>query len=248
MKQLVQFWLTTQCKLIPGAQRALVLLGTPGKGPYKVFAGWPEGFSRETSLLSVANKSLAEKKYVIEGRKKTVSATGEPLDHLACPLFSGNEIQGVVAVEISSHPEKQQQKVIKQLGDGAVWLAAMMQHQEMCGKSQLVSVVELIALCLEHPKFQQAVTEVVSELATRYSCEQVSAGFLYGRNIKVTAISNSAQINPRSPLVASIADALQEAVDRSAQNSFNNLVFPRRRRPYSITSCPPVLWYRVLSW
>jgi len=214
MKQLVQFWLSTQCMLISGSRKAIVLLGTAGKGPYTLFAEFPGESRTDTTLLNIAQAALARKRSVIESRKRVAPSTGEPLDQVAWPLFSEGKLQGVVAVEMSSHPEKQQQEIIRQLQDGAVWLTAMMEHQEMCGKSQLISVVELVALCLEHQYFQQAVTDVVSDMALRYSCEQVTAGFLYGRNVKVTAISNSAQINERTPLVAHLADALQEAVDQ----------------------------------
>ncbi len=214
MKQLVQFWLDTQCKIISGSRKGIALIGPPGKGPYKSAAVWPDGTATEARLLSIANTVLTRKECVTKPRTRTVKSTGEPLDHIACPLFVEGELQGVVCIETASLPEKQQLKIVQQLQDGAVWLEAMMRHQEMCGESRLLTVVELISLCLEHQHFKQAVTEVVSDLATRYSCEQVSAGFMDGRNVKLIAISNSAHVNHRTPLVAHITDALQEAVDQ----------------------------------
>lgn len=214
MKRFVHLWLSAQCKCIPGVRKAVVLLGHDGKGPYRLGASWPEGSGNAPSLFSIANTALSQKKSVILARKKMIKATGAPLDEIACPLILDGVLLGVVAVEVASRQDVQQQEVVRSMMEGVNWLDAMALQQESGGRKQVLTVVELIAHCLKFSDFQQAATEVATDLATRFSCEHVYIGFLRGQDVKIAAISNCGQINYRSALLVDTADALQEAIDQ----------------------------------
>ena len=81
-------------------------------------------------------------------------------------------------------------------------------------KQQLVNLVDLVAVGLEHEQFRVAATEVANELAERLSCQRVSLGFLRYHQVRVEALSHNSRIDQQSNMIRAIRDAMGESLDQ----------------------------------
>jgi RND family efflux transporter MFP subunit len=222
MKNVLQTWLTDQCRRLAGSTRALLMSGPPGVGPYEQVLSWPDKGGDHSVLSSIAQVALRSQKAVIKTRSNTIENTGESLDALACPLHINGRLLGVVAIEISHRSQPMLRATVRQVLAGAKWLETMLQLQGSTTSSQLVNLVDLVAVGLEHEQFKVAATEVANELAERFSCQRVSLGFLRYKRIWVEAISHSTRINQQSNGMRSIKDAMEECLDQAG-----TIVYPQ---------------------
>ena len=211
MDTVAQSWLSQQCKIIHGVTRGVVMLGVPDKGSFAPVACWPDNKMNSPELLAAAREASEKRSMVVHKAK-----TGSDFDAIACPLLNRDELIGIFAVELSSRPEALQGRVVELLKWGVTWLEMLIEQESRRNQKPLVTVLELVALCLEHRHFQAAATAVVSELATRLSCNRVSAGFLHGHRMHVQALSNSAQFDGKTNLARNLASAMEEAVDQDS--------------------------------
>jgi len=135
------------------------------------------------------------------------------------PLLIDRQICGVVAIEIEPLPESRLLGVMRQLQWGLAWLEVMLRRGSrqlsLAPRDRLVTVLQLVASCVEHPRFQDAATAVVTELSSRLGCERVSVGFLHGRHMRVHAVSHSAEFGKHSNLIRAIGAAMDEALDQA---------------------------------
>ena len=211
MDTVAQSWLSQQCKIIHGVTRGVVMLGVPDKGSFAPVACWPDNKMNSPELLAAAREASEKRSMVVHKAK-----TGSDFDAIACPLLNHGELVGIFAVELSSQPEQLQGRVLELLKWGVTWLEMLFEQESRKNQKPLVTVLELVALCLEHNHFQAAATAVVSELATRLSCNRVSVGFLHGQRMHVQALSNSAQFDGKTNLARNLASAMEEAVDQDS--------------------------------
>ena len=214
MEKVLQTWLSHQCRMLSGSIHAVLLTGPPDEGPYDRTLHWPAERRDHSVLSRVAQAALRKKQTVIKTRNNEVEGTGEPLDALACPLFLGGRLFGVVAIEMTTRSQPLQQATVQQIQTGAKWLESMIQLQGSTAKEQLVNLVDLVAAGLENEQFRIAATEVTNELAERFACRRVSLGFLQFNRIKVLALSRNRQIEPQSHKIRAIRDAMSEALDQ----------------------------------
>jgi hypothetical protein len=93
-------------------------------------------------------------------------------------------------------------------------------HQEVARvgetRDKLQSVLEVVATAAAHDRFVAAATALATDLATRLACDRVSIGFERGGQIKIDAVSHSAQFKERTNLMRAVAAAMDEAVDQNA--------------------------------
>ena len=222
MKKVLQTWLSDQCRRLSGSTRALLLSGPPGKGPYDLVLSWPDNRNDHSGLSSIAQAALRSQKAVIITRNNKIESTGEPLNALACPLRLNGELFGVVAIEMTHRSRPMRQATVRQVQTGARWLETMIQLQGSTANDQLVNLVDLVAVGLEHDQFKVAATEVANELAERIGCHRVSLGFLRYRRIRVVAMSHSTRIDQQSNRMRSIRDAMGECLDQAS-----TIVYPQ---------------------
>jgi hypothetical protein len=83
-------------------------------------------------------------------------------------------------------------------------------------RDRLQSVLEVVASAAAHDRYAGAATALVTDLATRLNCDRVSIGFVQGGQIKIEAVSHSAQFKERTNLLRAVAAAMDEAVDQNA--------------------------------
>nr|WP_320010292.1 biotin/lipoyl-binding protein [uncultured Desulfobulbus sp.] len=211
-------WLAQQCRMIPGAVQAVLLTATADEGAFDTaLYYWPDQISEHSQLAPLAQAAAENRKSVLKPRNSTRQQTDEPLDGIACPLYADGRMIGVVAMEIMHRAELMQRAAVQQIQAGAQWLEILLRLGGEEAREQLLNLVDLMAAALEQERFQIAATELATLLAQRLSCSQVSLGFLHHNKVRVTALSNTQQLDPHTSLVTAIRDAMGEALDQGAR-------------------------------
>lgn len=210
----IQAWLALQCRLVPGCTRGVVVLGEPDEGPFAPAAFWPDEASVTPELSAIAELALSERRGVAQG------AEDEPADEsmVAVPFLIDGRLYGVVTVEVSGRTAAQLRSIMRQLQWGAAWIEILLRRQsaeyERNHLDRTTTALDLIAGALEHERFKAACNTVVTELATRLDCNQVSIGFVKRGRASVTALSHSAQFGRRMNLIRAVERAMDEAIDQ----------------------------------
>jgi RND family efflux transporter MFP subunit len=217
---LAQSWLDQQCKLIHGVTGGVLMLGVPENGSFSPVACWPQGSTTSPSLLAIANMAMEKKQGVVSSTPD--NSTGHPhqLDTIGYPLVIKDQLIGIVALEIDNLPEASRRSVTQLLKLGTVWLEMLIDQHTTTDKQNLITVLEMVALSLEHKHYQAAVTALATELAMRMDCNRASIGFLDGERIQLQAMSHSARIDTRTNLARDIAAAMEEAIDQDRAIAF----------------------------
>lgn len=224
MEPILQTWLEQQCKMIPGARRAVLLTGSADEGPYHSACHWPKAEADVSSLQRVIQAALRSKQAVLKARSHTVEQTSEPLDALACPLVWQGELHGVVAIELTSRAQPLQKAAVQQVQNGVIWLESMIRLHRAQSSEQLIHMIELLGASLGHERFNAALGQVAAELAKRFDCTRVSIGFQRLNSVRVEAISHTKRIDASTNLVKALRDAMVEAIDQG-----QTIVYPPRQ-------------------
>jgi biotin carboxyl carrier protein len=136
------------------------------------------------------------------------------------PIEAVGVLHGVVVLDVAQRPDADLQAALRQLHWGAAGLELMLCQQEVARlgetRDRLQTVLEVIASAAAHERYVAAATALVTDLATRLRCDRVSLGFVQGGQIKIDAVSHSAQFKERTNLLRAVAAAMDEAVDQNA--------------------------------
>jgi multidrug resistance efflux pump len=238
MQALLQNWLPPLCQILDGVTHATVWTGPPGEGHFDQITHWPDKGRGTAAITRVARASLRSRKPVVKTRHTEGENTGEPRDTLACPIFLGDQLAGVVGVELTHRSQTLQRQALEQLQTGVMWLGAMLRLRRSAATDQLANLVDLVAAGLENDRFKVAVTEVANELTTRFGCHRVSIGFRRLGSLQVAAISHSTQVHRRTHLTRAIRDAMTEAMDQG-----ETIVYP----PLSDNELQVTLFHKQLA-
>lgn len=221
-------WLDIQSRLLDGVIRSVVILRSPQSAAYAPVAVWPEGIEGNPRLAAVVERALSQRSVAVDGQHR--SDRHEPL-FVAHPLLVDEELLGAVGLELSGRSEGAVRALVQQLGWGLGWLETLAFRKNFTSKARLVTVLETVATCLRHERFQAAATAVATDLATLFGCERVSIGFVKGRQIQALALSHSASFSHKSNLIRSIEAVMDEAADQLA----TVLYPPRKGGPFQVT-------------
>ena len=210
--QLAQYWLFTLCRLIDGVAGGAVFAHGAGGEDLAAIAQWPDPDAVGPQFAMLAEACLNE------DRSRLVQERGESggqlFDLLACPLAPAGSESAAVVLRLSSRVPSRQQAALRRVEDAAAWFAALDTQRSTAGRDQLVTIVELVASCLEHDHLRDAAGEVASELAARLDCDRVSIGFAHRRGARVEAVSHSATFDRRASLYRDIGAAMDEAMEQ----------------------------------
>ncbi len=220
MDQVTHTWLHTLCNLIPGVTRAVVFLKTAEKNQYGLAAMWPEQLVEYDDLSAAAKDTVTGNKTLLKSNAVAGKETGEPQDIIGCPIYVDQQLFGAVVLELYNRVAVKQQLAIQQISAASYWYEAILKQHSSTEKTQLVTIVELVASCLEHEKFQEAATDVVTDLTKRISADRISIGFLDGNSVRVEAVSHSAGFDDKSNLFGDIVEAMHEAIDQNSSISY----------------------------
>lgn len=212
-------WLELQCRLIGGVRAAVVRFGPDEDGAFGALCFWPEGSRGNPALTAVAESSLEQRRGAVRQRPRAQEQVR--LDALAYPLMVGDDLRGVVAIEVAHLSDARLRLVMRLLQWGSAWWHARL----VPAKAQtpgLPTVLELLATGLQEPRFIGAATALVTELASELHCDRVAFGGRRGRHTRVRALSHTAQFNKKSELIRALGTAMDEAIDQQEV-----LVLPR---------------------
>lgn len=216
LETFAESWLSLQCQMITGVVRGVVALGAADTGPFKTAACWPAKSDQPGHLLATAQTALAKRCSVLHKQPAVPENNSTTHQHVACPLLIDGCLRGVVALEIESRPEPQQQTALQLLQWGAACLTILIRQEALATNDRLVTALNLITTSFNYPRFQAAATAVATELATHLACERVSFGFLKGKRIRLAAVSHSARFDRKTNRIQAIETAMTEALDQDS--------------------------------
>ncbi len=212
----IQAWLALQCRLIPGVGAGVAVLAKTAGGPFAPAAYWPDRESCSPTLAEAAEIALAEHRGVVQGDDGSGGST--QACSVAYPLKTGDELWGVVAIEVQGRSSGQLRAILRQLQWGASWVEVMLLRQRSRSTQGLLdrasSALDIVATALSDERFLPACSATVTELAMRLDCDQVSVGFRQRGHAAVVAVSHSAQFGRRMNLIRDIGGAMDEAIDQ----------------------------------
>jgi len=231
MKKTLYAWLRNIGETVAGSTRAVIVTGPQAPESAKHPLHWPKNATDLDALIRMARSALLQKQTVLQFRHNVVATTGEPLDALACPLLLDGQVFGAVAMELTHRSQQLLETTAHHLQNESRWLETLIRLTDSTARQQLLQLVQLVAMALEHQHFKVAATGVANDLADRLDCRRVSLGFVHANRIRVEALSHCSRIDPRSSLVRAIQDAMTEALDQCA-----TVVYPRNDvNPVQIT-------------
>jgi RND family efflux transporter MFP subunit len=201
---------------------AIVLLGTPERGPFTPAAVWPYPEFSVKHLTGAAERALKERRGLLLKGNSPPSSENIALEshHVAYPIEVSGKIHGVVVLEIYSRPLDEVQALMRQLHWGVAWLEVMLRRTEaqkaVDANERLQKVLDLLVSVVEQERFQPAAMALVTQMATKLECDRVSLGFGDRKKLRVKALSHSAEFGKQMNLVRAIGSAMDEAVDQQA--------------------------------
>jgi RND family efflux transporter MFP subunit len=210
-------WLALQCRVIGGAVRGIVVLGEPDVGPFAPAAFWPGKDSHSPELAAIAERAMAERRAAVSAQ---VAETGEsPVAHVAHPLILDNRLLGVVAISVDASVTNPRD-VLRHLQWGEGWIE-LLWRREQAGddaeqRERTNIAFDMLAAVLEQQRFAAACKAVVTELAVRLDCDQVSIGFVDDGRAAVAEVSHASGFGDRMNLIRDIGAAMDEAIDQEA--------------------------------
>ena len=228
-------WLALQCQMIHGVSGGLVVLGSPDRGPFKPVATWPPRQSMK-HLTAAAERALVGRRGLLHKREANGhDAPTEERYDVAYPIEIEGHVHGAVVLDVDPRPERELQRVLRQLHWGTAWLEVVFRRDEAAGSAtaggRLQAVLDLVASAVAHPRFYEAATALVTGLATRLACDRVSLGFVRRGQAQIIAMSHSADFKSQMNLVRAIRATMDEALDQQS-----TILYPEDpQRPTAIT-------------
>ncbi|MBN2326498.1 MAG: HlyD family efflux transporter periplasmic adaptor subunit [Candidatus Omnitrophica bacterium] len=220
-------WLHLQCRTIHEVCMGVVVVKSSEQSMYEPVAFWPQRMPECKNLTRVTENVLKERKgVVVKSAHEQESNAADSRYQIAYPIQVSERLHGVAALEITSRPQSEIVIAMRQLQWGMAWLKYQLIRQETrqteSDQSSLASAFNLTAAVLLESTIQAAAMTFATQLAAQIHCDRVSVGFLKGRQIKVLALSHSAQFGKQMNLIRSIGAAMDECHDQKAI-----LLFPR---------------------
>jgi RND family efflux transporter MFP subunit len=218
-EEFARAWLAIQCVIIANVRRAVVVLGEHDQGPFAPAAQWPDDSAHAADFAQVTEMALQERRGVVQGLDDDTSS-GPQRCQIAYPFMVAGKMCGAVAIEVPVQARPRLRSLMRQLQWGAGWIEVLLRREEIRierGQVERTAVAfDLVAIALEARDFRTACSAVVTELAARLDCDQVSLGFVRRRRAEVVALSHAATFGRRMNLVRDIASAMDEAIDQQA--------------------------------
>jgi multidrug resistance efflux pump len=220
----VRAWLALLCRMLPGAERAVLVLRQDGT--LAPTARWPEGDPGSAQLSHVAELALTERRGVVSrarGRGGRVDDSRPA--HLGFPLLIDGEEQGVIAVECEGVTDASLRDAMRQLQWGASWIELRQRRVRSAGDAarlrQGYAALEVAATALAAERFDAAARATATEIALRVGASRVAIGWLHRRSIRIAGLSHAVGSGKRADVTVNLAAAMEEAVDQGA-----SLLFP----------------------
>jgi hypothetical protein len=237
---LVRVWFSYACQQMQGVVHGCVYLGEPDTGPYALLESTSSTFANSAILRDNINAALKRRKSVVTridasedeveverlaavNAARTVTGIAGRNFLVSCPLLIERHLYGAVSIEFKHDPSVKTQDFLKHVESSIKWLQFISTTETGdCGSAENAALaLQITARALSQDTSSAAASSVVTELATRLSCERVSIGFREGRELKLYALSHSARFESKQNLIKRIEAAIEEAVDQK-----ETLIYP----------------------
>ena len=212
---LIPAWLSQQCRQFEDPIRAAVLLGDADSGPFHPVAQWPDE-SAAVALAQAGLSAIRSRASVLQPRDESQPAAEQTGDILACPILHEDRLLGVVTVEVRSDDHEKQKQLLKTLQQNTASLERVIRAKPKIEESQAFIVLDLIAASIEHGEYQAAARTIITRFAAALKFDQVSLGWLEGKQCRIDIVSGSASVNPKMHLARTMGAAMDEAIGQDA--------------------------------
>ncbi|NJO17215.1 MAG: hypothetical protein HC877_16170 [Thioploca sp.] len=194
----ISSWLVLLCASIVGTEKGVVILYQPAKNSYNPIAFWPtEAQAKTDGLMQASEIALAQKKGICRRQDDTYS-------QLAYPIRENNELSGVVTLEVRGLTPSSAPIAMRLLQWGLAGLLLALKNtdspQGSSREAALQSVLENIALVLEHQGFYKATMLLVTQLATQLNCHRVALGWVTAHHYRLIALSHHVTFSEKTQL------------------------------------------------
>ena len=198
------------------------MLGTPDRGPFTPAAVWPNPNFSVKHLTGAAERALKERRGLLLQNESSQyeENTLLPGHQIAYPIEVSGKMHGIVVLELEPRPGSEIQDLMRKLHWGTAWLEVMLRRTDALRSAEenarLQTVLDLLASTVEHERLQQAAMAFVTQLAMKLECDRVSLGFGDGKQMRIQALSHTAEFGKQMNLVRAIESAMDEAIDQQA--------------------------------
>lgn len=211
-KRLFQDWLALQCQMIPGVDVGVVCLGASQSDGLHTAATWPKTAAISKSLLASARRALSRREALIAPAPPE-PANGKAVGiHIAYPLIRDGAHFGALAMHTGPLSEPQRQAVVQLLSWGSAWLELLIGYEISGSESAASVLVNILQRTHKYQGFPPYATAIAGELARSLQCRRVSIGLLERGLVRIRAISNSANYDPKAKLIRRTAAAMDECL------------------------------------
>lgn len=211
-EQLCQAWLPILCGMVQRTRSGLLLLQDSG-GRFAPAALWPEAADL-SYLRGVAEESLNTRQGVVNRRE-------DGQVQFAYPLLQGDELFGVVILELHAADEMALTHARRLMHWGAGWLIDLFSRRALLEQGARLErsayLLDLALAALSEADFGKSSLAVVNRLAQRFNCQQVLFGLEKGKSVQVKTVSHSAWFEEKANLLNLAAQAMNEAFDQRSR-------------------------------
>ncbi|HUF19217.1 MAG TPA: HlyD family efflux transporter periplasmic adaptor subunit, partial [Burkholderiales bacterium] len=142
----------------------------------------------------------------------------QPDYQLAYPIRLDGKVRGVVGLDIQWRQEAQLQHAMRQLQWGSGWLEVLLRRHAdpmEAARMRLKLILQFVSVFLDQPRFKDAATALVTEVATQLGCDRVSLGIKRAKGVRIQAVSHATQFDRHSNLLRAAEGAMLEALDQN---------------------------------
>ena len=207
-------WLQLQCQVLDGSIRAVVLVGESNTGPFRTVAQWPDAAAGTPALANAATQAIRKRQTVLLSRHLAPDTANQTGDIVACPIVHGEQMLGVVAVELGCRGETQQKAAVRALETNTAALELLMRSPAEEPEPQARNIIELVAASIEHVQFDAASRNATSRFADVGRFMQVSLGIVRRGRTEVIAASGRSTVDARMQAGRSMGRAMDEAIEQ----------------------------------
>lgn len=218
LEQFVVQWLAMLCTMLDGVKSGLVMTASDEQNAYQTSASWAPDKQQSQALISVVELAIQESRGIL----KDTAANRNKVEHLricylAYPVLIDKQLHGAVGLEATVSGDLDTRKLMRQLQWGIAWIEVWERRNRALtyspANNKAEMALEVLISSLEHEDFQAASTAAATELAILTQCDKVSIGFSDNKQIRVKALSHSAQFSSKSNLISAIGLAMDEAAE-----------------------------------
>ena len=230
-EQFYRSWLELLSVMGGRKDRQLLLVGRGADDRYLPLAVWPEEEAPSEQLAEAVEQAVEENC----GLVLDIDELGHRYA-VAYPVHVDNFLKYVVAADIVATSDSVLTRAMERLQWGSSWLEVLLRRMTVDANrreiERMTLATDLLSQVLDEQEFEPAAMTLVTELAHQMSCERVSLGLLKGDDVRVEALSHSAQFGKKMNLIRSIEAAMDEAI---LQNC--SLVYPDAENAESTLIC-----------